>query len=397
MGGQSLLSGGWILDMLPMNGIQIDPRHEVMRVGAGATWREIVPVLNAAGFSPAVMQSNNDFTVGGSLSVNCHGWQANRAPIADTVRSLRLLTADGTILACDDRENSELFRLVLGGYGLFGVILDADIAVVPNVRYRPGFVRVATRDYTTSFKGLVYTSGSRVEMAYGRLSIDPASFLEEAIIGTFVPDPESRGAVLPLTQPGLTGLGRAIFRNSADSVFGKSLRWWLERNIGPLLTGSVSRNSLLNRPAAVFANGSNETTDILHEYFLPQDRLWDFVRAARKIILGVEGDLLNVTIRDVREDTRSVLRYANKDVFGLVMLFVQDRSAAGEERMRKLTQALIDASIAEGGSFYLPYRLHATDAQLRRAYPTWETVVQAKRRYDPHGIFHNELYQRYGP
>ncbi len=397
MGGQSLLSGGWVLDTRPMNGIRIDPDNQVMRVGAGATWREVVPALNAAGLSPAVMQSNHDFTIGGSLSVNCHGWQVDRPPVAATVRGLRLLTADGTVVTCDQRQNPELFRLVLGGYGLFGVILDADLAVVPNVRYRPGFASVATGDYTTGFRELVYSSGSRVEMAYGRLSVDPGSFLQEAVIATFVPDPETRGAVLPLKPPEFVGLRRAVFRNSADSGAGKSLRWWLERTLGPWMTAPVSRNDLLNEPAATYANGSPDTTDILHEYFVPQHRLADFVRAARKIIPAAGGNLLNVTVRDVRQDTRSVLRYADQDVFGLVMLFVQERSPAGEERMRALTRALIDAAIAEGGSFYLPYRLHATDAQLRRAYPTWETVVHAKRRYDPRGIFHNELYRRYGP
>ncbi len=396
MGGQSLLRGGWVLDTLPMNSMHLDETRQVMRVGAGATWRDVIPFLNAAGFSPAIMQSNHDFTIGGSLSVNCHGWQSNRQPIADTIKSLRLLTAGGTVVTCDHRENSELLRLTLGGYGLFGVILDAEISVVPNVRYTPNFVSVATRDYATSFWKLVYAAGSPVEMAYGRLSVAPGSFLEEALIGTFVPDSRSRGAVLPLSRPRLSGLERAIFRNSENSDTGKALRWWLEEDIGPPLAKPVSRNSLLNEPAAVFANATSESTDILQEYFVPQDRLWEFVRAARKIIRRADADLLNVTVRDVRRDTRSVLSYAREDVFGLVMLFVQDRSAAGEQRMRKLTREMIDAAIAAGGTFYLPYRLHATDAQLRRAYPAWEKVVSAKRNYDPQGIFDNGLYQRYG-
>lgn len=396
MGGQSLMPGGWVLDTLPMNGMSVDPATRIMRVGAGATWRDVIPFLNAAGYSPLIMQSNNDFTVGGSLSVNCHGWQANRPPIADTVQSLRLLTAEGALLTCSRQENSELFRLVLGGYGLFGVVLDADVVVAPNVRYKPKFATIATYDYAARFRELVYKSGSPVQMAYGRLSVDPGGFLEQAIIGTFVPDQDSQGVVLPLTQPRLIGLGRAIFRNSEDSDSGKALRWWLERNVGTLLAHPISRNSLLNVPARVFASSSKETTDILHEYFVPQHRLWEFVKSVRRIIRRADANLLNVTVRDVRRDQNSVLRYAHQDVFGLVMLFTQDRSDAGEERMRKLTQSLIDAVIAEGGSFYLPYRLHATRSQLQRAYPAWEKVISAKHRYDPHGVFDNGLYRQYG-
>jgi FAD/FMN-containing dehydrogenase len=91
-----------------------------------------------------------------------------------------------------------------------------------------------------------------------------------------------------------------------------------------------------------------------------------------------------------------VLAYAHEDVFGLVMSFVQDRSATGDERMQGMTRGLVDAAIATGGSFYLPYRLHATSQQLRTAYPRWETAMQAKDRYDPKHIFRNGLYGTYG-
>ena len=95
------------------------------------------------GRSVAVMQSNNSFTVGGSLSVNCHGWQYGRAPIASTVESFRLMKADGSIVRCSREENAELFSLVLGGYGLFGIILNAELRVVyERVREKRGTMPV---------------------------------------------------------------------------------------------------------------------------------------------------------------------------------------------------------------------------------------------------------------
>jgi FAD/FMN-containing dehydrogenase len=247
MGGQSLLRDGWLLDMQPLRGVELDRANRVMRVGAGATWRDVIPVLNAAGFAPTVMQSNHDFTVGGSLSVNCHGWHTNSEPVAGTVLSLRLLTADGDVVACGPQDNPELFRLALGGYGMFGVILEADIAVVPNVLFRkPEFDSVPTADYARSFAQRVYESGSPVEMADGRLSVDRDSFLDEAIIATFTPLPDTRGDVLPLTPALSSEIARAVYRNSANSGAGKALRWFLEREAAPWLADETSRNSVLN-------------------------------------------------------------------------------------------------------------------------------------------------------
>ncbi|MEU3457512.1 FAD-binding oxidoreductase, partial [Micromonospora sp. NPDC006766] len=375
MGGQSMLADGWVLDTRPMNEILLDSAAGVVRVGAGATWREIIPVLNAAGFAPKVMQSNHDFSVGGSLSVNCHGWHTNHPPISATVRSFRLLTAGGDVITCSPTENVEQFGLVLGGYGLFGVILDVDLDVWPNAMYSPHFHTLRTRDYATTFTRRVYAADSRVEMAYGRLSVDPRNFLDEAILVTFTPDPGTRGAVLPLASPAMPQLERGVFRNSAGSNVGKALRWGVERDMAPLLAGPLSRNSILNEPVAVFADHSSGTRDILHEYFVPQQRLWEFVQKARGIIKHGQVELLNVTVRDVRQDRRSALAYARQDVFGLVMNFRQENTGDAEDRMRTLTRKLIDAAVDVDGTFYLPYRLHGTGAQLRRAYPAWEAVV----------------------
>jgi FAD/FMN-containing dehydrogenase len=395
MGGQSLLRGGWVLDALPMNAVTVDAAAGTMRVGGGATWKDVIPVLNAAGFAPRVMQSNYDFTVGGSLSVNCHGWHTDSEPIASTVRSLHLLTADAEITTCTPDLNRQLFGLALGGYGLYGIILEAELAVVPNVVYEPKFAVVPTSEYAVAFAERVYAPASRVEMAYGRLSVDPRSFLEEAIIGTYLPVEHTRGDLLPVTPEAHNNLRRAIFRNSVDGGTGKSLRWLLERRLNPRLAGPVSRNSILSAPASVLANTDPGTVYILHEYFVPQRRLWEFVQVARQIIRHREGNLLNVTVRDVRQDRRSTLAYARQDVFGLVMTFVQDRTSAGEARMRDLTRQLIDAAIDSGGTFYLPYRPHATVEQLQRAYPAWAGAIRAKAHYDPAGLFRNTFYDRY--
>ena len=75
--------------------MRLDKERDLLHVGGGALWKDVIPYLDSLGRSVAVMQSNNSFSVGGSISVNCHGWQFNRPPIASTVESLRLMKADG--------------------------------------------------------------------------------------------------------------------------------------------------------------------------------------------------------------------------------------------------------------------------------------------------------------
>ena len=136
MGGHSIAPGGIVIDMRPFRGLELDQTTGILTAGSGAIWHDVLAYLDPLGRSVQVMQSNDSFTVGGSISVNCHGWQCGRPPIASTVESFRLMQADGSIVVCSRDENSELFSLVLGGYGLFGIILDARLKVTNNVRYR---------------------------------------------------------------------------------------------------------------------------------------------------------------------------------------------------------------------------------------------------------------------
>jgi FAD/FMN-containing dehydrogenase len=236
-----------------------------------------------------------------------------------------------------------------------------------------------------------------IGMACARLSVVPDNFLNEAILYVFTREPSPSGELPSLTEPDMQELTRTIFRGSVESDYGKKIRWQAERDLQPRTRSAfTSRNQLLHEPARLLANRSLASTDILHEYFIPRPRFDEFLARLRAIIPKSHADLLNVTVRDVRQDHDSLLRYADCDMVSLVMLFNQQRTADGDTQMQSLTAELIDAALALGGRYYLPYRLHATPEQFGRAYPQAEQFFALKRRYDPDELFQNQLYLKYG-
>lgn len=394
MGGHTIYPGGIVVDMSQWNRMDLDAERGILAVGAGALWKDVIPYLDARGKSVAVMQSNNSFSVGGSISVNCHGWQFDRPPIASTVESLRLMLADGSIVRCSRAENAELFSLVLGGYGLFGIILDAELRVVPNERYR--LVRhVVQVDESLDALDKKIKSLPGVEMVYARLSIVPSALFDEVILNAFVR--ETDGEIPALTEGAMADLQRAVFRGSAESDYGKELRWTAETQLQSVVAGQIaSRNQLLNEGVEVFENRTADSTDILHEYFVPRHRVVGFVDEMRAVLAKRKPNLLNVTVRGVNRDDDAFLRYADGDMVAFVMLFVQEKTAEGEAEMALLTQELVEAALAHEGRHYLPYRLHATPGQFERAYPQARAFFELKRRYDPDEVFQNQFYIRYG-
>ncbi|HZU43376.1 MAG TPA: FAD-binding oxidoreductase [Terriglobales bacterium] len=392
MGGQTIAPGGIRVNMLPLKSMELDEDKNLLHVDAGARWADVIPYLDRRGRAVEVMQSDNSFTVGGSLSVNCHGWQYGRPPIASTVESFHLMKADGTVVRCSRTENQELFSAALGGYGLFGIILDADLHVVRNERLRLQQIVVPLDSAMASFERTLREHGMP-RMVYARLNITRRRMFEDVLINMFYPE---QGAIPKLRDPKLVSLRRAIFRGSAGSDYGKQVRWVAETKVAPYLSGTVfSRNQLMNESADWYLDHSNVTTDILHEYFVPKQGAVQFLRKAKITIRSHHADLLNVTVREVETDTDTFLRYADQPMIAFVMFFSQHRTAAAEGDMQQMTRELIDAAVREGGRYYLPYRLHASGEQFRAAYPNADDFFKLKTEYDPNGIFQNEWYLKY--
>jgi len=390
MGGQSLARDGTALTFeTPF--CAPDPVTGTYRVQAGARWHDVILALDQIGFSPAVMQSNNDFGVASTFSVNAHGWAVPRGPFGSTVRSLRLMLADGSIVTCSRAENTELFRHVMGGYGLFGIILDLDVEMVPNRSLVPTFEPLPGTAFGPRFVAVCHEPA--VTMAYGRLDVARAHFLEQALLVSYRPSPA--GTRLPPVNPGgaVSSLARNVYRAEIGSDIAKRFRWFMETTVGPRLSaGAVTRNTLLDEAVAVLAGHDPKRTDILHEYFVPPDRFPDFLAACRDVILKSKQDLLNVTLRYLAGDPESILAYAPTERIAAVMSFSQLKTAEAEADMRQMTQDLIDRVVAIGGSFYLPYRLHARRDQVAKAYPARDAFVAVKRHYDPELLFRNGLW-----
>ncbi|HEU5196523.1 MAG TPA: FAD-binding oxidoreductase [Methylomirabilota bacterium] len=396
MGGQALARHGLLitLDVQPEteSWITLDRAAKTYRVVAGARWRQVIRALDPAGFSPAVMQSNHDFGVAATLSVNAHGWPVPYGPFGSTVRSFRLMLPSGDVATCSREENADLFGLVMGGYGLFGVVVDLDVAMVENTLLKPTYELMPAAELGPRLAAS--TADSAVRMAYGRLAVDSARFLREALLITFRP---TAGTPPPATSGGaMVFLSREVFRAQIGSDRGKRARWYAETVAAPKTSsGIASRNRLLNEPVANLAGRDRTRTDILHEYFLPPENLEGFLAACRSVIPLSRQDLLNVTLRYVQEDPVSVLAYARGPRVAAVMLFSQKMTRADEEDMAAMTRRLIDAALDAGGSFYLPYRLHARREQVRRAYPRVEEFAAAKRKHDPGLLFQNAMWKGY--
>jgi FAD/FMN-containing dehydrogenase len=390
MGGQSLPRDGLAVTVDSAR-CEPDTAAKTYRADAGTRWHHVIAALDRIGFSPAVMQSNHDFGVAATFCVNAHGWPVPYGPFGSTVRSLRLMLADGTVVTCSRTENQELFQLAMGGYGLVGIVLEVEAEMVENRLLRPTQTALPSKEFARAFTGAL-DEDALVLMAYGRLSVARRGFLDEALLVTYRSAP-SNGRLPPAGSGGLVAaVSREVYRAQIGSETAKRARWLAETKLKP---GVATRNTLMNEPVSNLAGRDQSRTDILHEYFVPPDRFNDFIAACQEIIPPSGIEFLNVTLRYVAADSESVLAFAPTRRIAAVMSFSQEMQPQGEAAMRRMTAALIERVVAIGGSFYLPYRLHARRDQVAKAYPNTARFVERKRHYDPQLLLRNAMWQEY--
>jgi hypothetical protein len=234
-------------------------------------------------------------------------------------------------------------------------------------------------------------------MIYGRLNVVRGDFFSEALLVSYRREPTPAKGLPRVGRKGaLTGLSREIYRAQIGSETAKRARWFAETRAAPAIaSGIATRNSLMNEPVANLAGRDRDRTDILHEYFVASERFNEFIVGCRDIIPKAKAEFLNVTLRHVMKDDTSVLSYAPVRRIAAVMSFSQEISPEGEVDMIRMTEQLIDLVRSIGGSFYLPYRLHARPDQIEAIYPSVSRFVARKKHYDPELRFRNLMWDNY--
>jgi FAD/FMN-containing dehydrogenase/SAM-dependent methyltransferase len=394
MGGQTASPGSLHLDMRRFNGVlHFDPSACTIRVQSGIRWCDIQRFIDPHGLALQIMQTYANFTVGGSLSVNVHGRYIGLGPLILSVRSLRMMLANGQAMEASPAYNPEIFHAVIGGYGGLGLILEVELALTENVRVRREDACMPALDYPAYFRSRVRDSGDSI---FHNADLYPPDFRHARAVTwrrTERAVTTSQRLQKPRRQYPLQRYYMWVFTET------RSGRWRRRRLLDPLL--------YLGRPVhwrnyeAVYDVGElepgsrHDRTYVLQEYFVPVERFEDFRARLSEILQRHRVNMVNVSVRHAHRDPGSLLAWARDEVFAFVLYHKQRTRTNARERVAVWTRELIDAALACGGTYYLPYQPHATIEQFHQAYPRAQELFALKRTLDPDYRWRNVLWDKY--
>lgn len=395
-GGQTATEHSVQIDMRRFNQVlAFDPAQKTITVQAGITWREIQEKIDPSNLSVSIMQTYANFTVGGSLSVNCHGRYVNAGPVINSVKEIRVVLADGSVVTATPTEHQDIFYAAIGGYGGIGVIAEVTLALTDNLKVVRSSEVMPIGAYKNFFFSHVKNSPAAV---FHNGDIYPPAYATVRAVTWSQTDK-------PVTDTNrLTGkndsyrLDHGMIWVITEIPFGRWLRQHVVDPIRYRQNPVVWRNHEASYDIAELEPWSRkDTTYVLQEYFVPAERFDDFHPMMAEILNRHRVNVVNVSIRYAPKDPGSLLAWARSDVFAFVLYYKQGTTADAKAEVAVWTKELIGAAVSLGGAYYLPYQIHATPQQFRAAYPHVAEFLAIKGRVDPGYKFRNKLWDAYDP
>ena len=406
-GGQQLISKGYVLETKQLSRVlNFDTVKGLIEVEAGIQWPELIRYLvdSQTGwkFQWGIRQKptgTDRISIGGALSSNIHGRGIHFSPIISDVEAFKLIGANGQLIHCSRQENPELFSLVIGGYGLFGVIY----AVTLRLQQRKAIqrrVRLTTVDSLPSDFHMARMQGAD----YGdfQFEIDPQSegFLTHGIFAEYHPisvetldgHPQNR----VLTEEDWASLVY-LAHSDKKEAYAKYSQHYLSTD-GQLYWNDLSQLGPYKDAYHVKLDEklkSSSSSEGITELYVPANKLAPLIRQAADDFRRNQVNMIYGTVRSIQRDSESFLPWARRDYLCVIFNLHVPHTAEGIEHSKQTFQRLIDYAIALDGSYYLTYHRYARKDQLLACYPQFPEFLAMKRKYDPEEAFRSDWYNHY--
>lgn len=410
MGGQQFLDGGVLLDARGLDHIlELDAVRGLVRVEAGMMWDDLVYGLremqrgNSRRWSVVQKQTGADrLSIGGALAANGHGRGLTYKPIVQDVESFELVDANGDLLRCSRTENAELFRLAIGGYGLFGVIYAVTLRLMPAHRVRRVVEVTSIERLEGLFKERIAAGFTYGDFQY-KTDEGSAGFLRDGVMSCYVPVPdgEAGDVVEPrylLSEQDWRGL---LYLSHADKAraFEEYAGFYMRTN-GQTYDSDTFQLSMYiddyHRELDRSLGAGTKCTETITEVYVPLGSLADFMDAAARELRARRANVIYGTIRLIEQDDETFLNWARRPYACIVFNLHVEHTEAGVAQTADALRALIDLASERGGSYFLTYNKFATGEQLARCYPQFSEFLALKGRYDPEGVFSSDWVRAYG-
>lgn len=405
-----------ILDISGMDNIlDFDPGMARITVEPGVRLIDIFRNVLHHRLALASVPSESTITVAGAIGTNVNGkdgWRMGN--FGDQVVSLKLMLASGEIIEVSRDENADVFRAVVGGLGLLGVILQATLAL---------------RTIPSPFLEIRRTPVVNVDDLLQHLAeVEENCDFAVAWIDTCVRGSKLGRAVVHATSWVASDATTLQLKEQVDaSLYRLESRLRQARNLSPftevIVTAMLQMQKISVRLFNSFYFHYSRLRHRLHtadnvESFLRYNFDASFIIPSATAVCGPRGYTIQLTfprtdahaaiseIIHLCQDSpclppKLILRLHRQDDH--LISFSEDGYSLNLElhpkprhvqRMNLFVEQLIERVIAHGGKVHLAKDHVLNRDQFTRLFPQFTEFMEMKRRLDPGELFQSDMYRR---
>jgi FAD/FMN-containing dehydrogenase len=383
----------------------LDEDRGVVVAEAGVEWPELVEYLlrvqagHPRQWGIVQKQTGADrLTLGGSLSANVHGRGLKLSPFVQDLESFVLVDEGGHARRCSRTENVELFRLAIGGYGLFGVIQTVELRLAPRRRLQRIVELIDADGLMAAFDRRIADGFEFGDFQY--MTDETADgFMRRGVFSCYRPVGDE--VSVPTTQKELSveEWHRLFYLSHADkrAVFDAYSSYYASTS-GQLYWSDTHQMSLyLDDYHRVLDErlGTAPGSEMITEIYVPRPALGSFLERAARFLREDGTGVIYGTIRLIERDTETVLAWAREPWACIIFNLHVAHTTEGIARARAAFTGLIELARELDGSYYLTYHRWASRQQVLACHPRLPEFLAAKRRFDPGERFQSDWYRHY--
>ena len=403
MGTQQFGTNTILVDMRSMDKVlHLDRQSKTVEVQSGITWPKLIRWLNEYAPELSIIQKQtgaDELTLGGALAANVHGRGLTRKPIIGDVESFTLIDSNAQRLKCSRSKNSELFKLAIGGYGLFGIIDTIKLRLMDRIKIQR-IVEIKTTDELMPViddrisKNFLYGD---FQYMTDEKSVD---FMRKGVLSCHKPVPEDAPISTQKRKLNLEDW-QALYQLAhldKAKAYQQYRDYYLSTNgqiywsdLHQYSTYLKNQNKVLNEVRGLKHNASLMITEL----YCPRDQIANFMENTRVVALKNAMNIVYGTIRFIEKDNESFLPWANERYACIIFNLEVMHTPEGIKKAIRDFRALIDESLKLGGNYFLTYHRWARKDQVKQGYPQIDQFLQQKKQYDPEEIFSSDWYRHY--
>jgi len=201
-------SQGIILSLTKLDQIiSIDTAARIVRMQAGVRMHDLCTYLSDYGLAVGTLGTIDWQTICGAVMTGTHGGGLTIPSLHDFVRSYTIVLPDGALKRVDKETSPTLFRAMAPSMGLFGAVVEMEMAVVPLEILEAQMISIPVDDVIQCFDSLMKTN------KYARVVVYPT--IKKATIWTANPVASREAAV---ANGASNNSGYTNFRNDEEKA-----------------------------------------------------------------------------------------------------------------------------------------------------------------------------------